>query len=415
VARTVVLVGALDTKGEDFAFVRERLQKHGCRVLLVDTGVLGQPTTPADIGREAVAEAAGVSLAALVATHDRGAALSAMARGAAAIVRKLHDEKRIDGIMGMGGGSGTSVAAAAMRGLPIGFPKLLVSTGASGDTRSFVGNSDMVLVPSVVDVAGLNRISRTIYARAADALSGMVRGVGDAIGGGGRPLIAATMFGNTTPCVSRARQRLEELGYEVLVFHANGGGRAMEQLIDDGLVDAVLDLTTTELADELVGGVRSAGPHRLEAAARRGIPQVVSVGALDMVNFGGPETIPARLAGRHFRTHTSLAQLMRTDAAESAELGRILAEKLNAATGPVALLLPLRGISALDAPGEPFDDPVARTALFDALRTGVDRSKVEVFEVDANINDPEFADHAVDVLLGLLPTVAQHVGTPATN
>lgn len=404
-AKTVAIIGALDTKGEDLAFVRSRVESRGHRALLIDTGVLGTPPIEADVSREQVAAAAGVRLADLVARHDRGEAVTAMARGATVHVRRLFEGGHIHAVMGMGGGTGTTTGTTAMRALPIGFPKLMVSTVASANTQPYIGTSDIVMVPSVVDVAGVNRISRMIYSRAADAICGMMEGVeaGLPAPDPGRPLVAATMFGVTTPCVSRARERLEAAGCEVLVFHANGsGGKTMEQLIDDGLIDAVLDVTTTEWADELVGGIRSAGPARLEAAGRKGLPQVVSVGALDMVNFGPPESIPGRFTGRRFYRHNALTTLMRTTPEESAELGRILARKLNAARGPTMLLLPLRGVSALDAEGQAFDDLVARAALYDALRANVNPTQVTLKELDAHINDAAFADLAVEALLGLM-------------
>jgi uncharacterized protein (UPF0261 family) len=404
--KIVVLIGALDTKAEDFAFVKARIDQQGCEALLIDFGVLGEAGLAADIDRATVAAAAGHSLADLAAAHDRGQAVTAMTAGAIVHVHRLFAEGRLHAIMAMGGGAGTTVGTAVMRTLPIGVPKLMVSTIAANDTRPYIGTSDIIMVPSVVDVAGLNRISRLVYTRAADAICGMAKGVDPpAAAAYDRPLVAATMFGVTTPCVTRARQRLEAAGTEVLIFHANGGGRAMERLIDDGLVDGVLDLTTTEWADELFGGTRSAGPERLEAAGRRGIPQVVSVGALDMVNFGAPDTVPDRFGGRLFYRHNAQTTLMRTNAEENDRLGRVIADKLNRSNGPTVLLLPLRGVSALDAEGEPFDDPVARGALFAALRSHVDRAKVEVVEVDAHINDASFADLAVDRLRDLMARV----------
>jgi uncharacterized protein (UPF0261 family) len=284
-------------------------------------------------------------------------------------------------------------------------PKLIVSTVASGNTEPYVGISDIVMTPAVADVAGLNRISRGGYARAAAAICGMANAADRAAAEPQetRPLVAATMFGVTTPCVLRARERLEAAGCEVVVFHATGtGGKTMEQLVTDGLVDAVLDLTTTEWADEIAGGILSAGPARLEAAGRKGIPQVVSVGALDMVNFGAPDTIAEKYAARRFYRHNALNTLMRTTPEECARLGRIIAGKLNAAQGPAVLLLPLRGVSALDAAGKDFDDPAARDALFDALRQAIDPEKIVLRELDAHINDAAFADLAADTLLSLL-------------
>jgi uncharacterized protein (UPF0261 family) len=404
-AKTVALLGAFDTKGGDFAFLKQRIEQNGFATLTIDFGVLGTPTLDADISRTAVAAAAGRDLAALAAGDDRGDAVTAMTEGATAHVLRLFGQGRIHAIMAMGGGAATTLGTAVMRRLPIGFPKLMVSTlvGAT-NLQPYIGSSDIVMMPSVVDVAGLNRISRMIYSGAADAICGMVNWSreAEADSAPARPLIAATMFGMTTPCLTRASKHLEARGYEVLVFHANGGGRVMESLIEDGLIDGVLDITTTELADELLGGTRSAGPKRLEAAARKGVPQVVSLGALDAVNFGTPDTVPQRFAGRRFYRHNAQTTLMRTSPQEAAELGRIIAGKLNAAAGPVLLLLPLRGFSNLDAKGQAFEDREADAALIAALHRHVDSARVRLREVDAHINDPSFADLAAESLLGLM-------------
>jgi uncharacterized protein (UPF0261 family) len=383
----VVLVGTLDTKGEEYAFLRDRLHQAGVDTLLVDVGTQGPPTTPADVPREEVAAAAGLDLAALT---DRGPAVQAMCAAAPVVVRRLFDEGRCQGVLAAGGSGNTAIATAAMRALPIGVPKLVVSTMASGDTAAYVDVSDVTLMPAVTDVAGLNSVSARVLANAAAAMAGMVSAPPVELGES-RPLVAATMFGVTTAGVTRAREELEERGYEVLVFHATGtGGRSMESLVEAGLVTGVLDLTTTELADDLVGGVLSAGPHRLEAAGRRGVPQVVSLGALDMVNFGPRDSVPARFADRLFYEHNPTVTLMRTTPAECAELGRRVGAKLSAATGPVALFVPLRGISALSGEGAPFADPDADAALLAGLRETL-APTVEVHEVDAHVNDPEFA------------------------
>ncbi len=272
---------------------------------------------------------------------------------------------------------------------------------ASGDVGPYVGVTDITMMYSVVDVSGLNRLSRRILANAAGAVCGMAEQ--EIPPAEDRPLIAATMFGVTTPCVTRVRERLEAEGYEVLVFHATGsGGRAMEALIDAGFIVGVADITTTELADELIGGVLSAGPDRMGAAARAGIPQVVSVGALDMCNFGPPDTVPARFEGRLFYHHNPQVTLMRTTPDENAELGRVIAEKLNAASGPVVLHLPLRGVSMIDADGMPFWSPEADAALFEAVRTHLDRTRVELVELDLHVNDEAFADALADRLLAML-------------
>lgn len=394
----VALVGSLDTKADEYAFVRDRLADAGVKTLVVDTGVLGEPGFVADIGRDEVLHAAGADLADIVAAADRAAAIAAMARGTAVLLADLRARGRIQGAFALGGTGGTSLASAAFRALPIGTPKLIVSTAASGDTTAYVGESDLVLFPSVVDIAGLNRISRPILANAAAAMAGMVaaRPVPEA---SERPLIAASMFGVTTPCVTRARERLSELGYEVVVFHMTGtGGRAMEALIRDGFFAGVLDLTTTELADELVGGVFSAGPTRLTGAAECGIPQVVSVGALDMVNFGPRDSVPARFADRVLHAHNAAVTLMRTTVEENAQLGRTLAERLAAAGGSARVLLPLGGVSSLDLEGAPFHDPRADAALFDELRRGLEGTATHVSDMPQDINDPAFAVAAADLL-----------------
>ena len=394
---TVALFGTLDTKGQEYAFLRERVRAHGADVLLVDVGVLGEPSVAPDVTREEVATAAGFDLRALAAEGDRGAAVAAMARGAAELARQLHADGRIDAIAGLGGSGGSAIVTEAMRALPIGVPKLMVSTLASGDTRPYVGAVDVTMMYSVVDIAGLNQISRRILANAAGAIAGMAA-VEPEPADDARPLVGATMFGVTTPCVTRARERLEELGYEVLVFHATGtGGRSLEALIDGGFITASLDVTTTELADELVGGVLSAGPDRLEAAGAAGIPQVVSLGALDMVNFGPEDTVPERFQGRNLYVHNPTVTLMRTTPEECAELGRTVARKLNAAAGPVTVFVPLRGVSAIAVEGQPFHDPEADDALIGALRESLDPS-VDLRELDLDVNDPAFAEAMADRL-----------------
>ncbi len=400
---TVALVGALDTKGTEYAFVKQCIEARGHRTLLVDVGVLGPPLVEPDVSREEVARAAGADMAELAARQDRGEAVAAMARGAGELVPQLHAEGRFDAVMALGGGGGTSVACAAMRGLPLGVPKVMVSTVAGGDVSGYVGVADIVMIPAVVDVAGINKISREVFARAAGAVSGMVET--QVPPGEDKPLVAASMFGNTTRCIDVARQVLEEAGYEVLVFHATGtGGRTMENLVASGRISGVLDVTTTEWADELVGGVLAAGPKRLEAAARSGIPAVVAPGCLDMVNFWAPETIPERFSGRKFYPHNPNITLMRTTPEENRELGRILAEKLNQSTGPVTVLIPRNGLSVIDAPDGPFWWPEADRALFDALQAGL-RPDIPVVEMDCNINDPEFAKRCAAALLDAVQSV----------
>jgi uncharacterized protein (UPF0261 family) len=392
---TVLLIGTLDTKGDELAFVRERLLAAGVDVLVADASTLGPPTgLEPNVTSEELAAEVGVDVDTLT---DRGAAVSTMADAAAVLARRLHADGRIEGVLGAGGSGNTAIATAAMRALPVGVPKLMVSTMAAGDTRDYVGGVDVTLMASVTDVAGLNSISARILANAAAAMAGMV-GAPPVDLGEQRPLIGATMFGVTTPCVTRAREGLEARGYEVLVFHATGtGGRAMEALVDAGFLTGVLDATTTELCDDLVGGVLSAGPDRLEAAGRAGLPQVVSLGALDMVNFGARDTVPPQFEERNLYVHNPSVTLMRTTAEECAELGRRIAAKLSAATGPVALFVPLGGVSMIDAPGQPFFDAEADAALFSALRSGVG-ANVELVEMDCNVNDDAFADAMVEKL-----------------
>jgi uncharacterized protein (UPF0261 family) len=396
--RTVLLLGTLDTKGDEFAFLRERLRGAGVGVLLADVGTLEPATVEADFTREQVGAEAGVDVEALRAAGDRGAAIAGMAGAAAALARRLYDEGRINGVLSAGGSGNTAIATAAMQALPVGVPKLMVSTMAAGDTSDYVGGVDVTMMASVTDVAGINSISARILANAAGAMAGMVNAPAPRVEDG-RPLVAATMFGVTTPCVTRAREELERRGYEVLVFHATGtGGKAMEALVEGGLLTGVLDATTTELCDDLVGGVLSAGPDRLEAAGRAGVPQVVSLGALDMVNFGARETVPPKFEDRNLYVHNPSVTLMRTTPEECAELGRRIAGKLAAATGPTSLFVPLGGVSMIDAEGQPFHDPEADAALFEALREGLAGSSVELVELEHNVNDQEFADAMVDKL-----------------
>jgi uncharacterized protein (UPF0261 family) len=389
--KTVVLLGTLDTKGAEYAFLRERLLEHGVDVLLVDAGV-NEPLIEPDIAR--------TELASGVEFGDRGAAVTAMAEGAERIVVQLHADGRLDGILALGGSGGSSIATRAMRALPVGVPKLMVSTLASGDTRPYVGAVDVTMMYSVVDISGVNRVSARIMSNAAGAIAGMVGAQVPQLAD--KPLIGASMFGVTTPCVTRARERLEELGYEVLVFHATGaGGQSMEALARGGFLAGVLDTTTTELADELVGGVLSAGPDRLEAAGAVGVPQVVSLGALDMVNFGPRETVPPQFERRNLYVHNPTVTLMRTTPDECAELGRIIGRKLSAATGPTVLFVPLKGVSMIDVDGQPFRDADADAALFAGLHETLADS-VEVHEVETDINDPDFAIAMADRLHELI-------------
>jgi uncharacterized protein (UPF0261 family) len=399
--RTVVLVGTLDTKGDEYAYLRDRLQLHGVRTVMVDVGTLEPPRAEPDIDRREVAAAGGIDLDELARARDRGRSVSAMAAAAAVLVRRLYEEGRCDGVLAAGGSGNTAIATSAMQALPVGVPKLMVSTVAAGNTRDYIGASDVTLMASVTDVAGVNSVSSRILANAAAAMAGMVQAPPVELPEQ-RPLIAATMFGVTTPAVTAARESLEQRGYEVLVFHATGtGGMAMEGLIDSDYIAGVLDITTTELADRLVGGVLPAGPERLEVAGRKGLPEVVSLGALDMVNFGARDTVPPQFESRNLYVHNPSVTLMRTTPEECAELGRIIAQKLAGARGPVALFIPLKGVSAIDLEGGPFYDRAADEALFRALRENLS-ANVELHELEHNINDPEFAVAMADRLVEYL-------------
>ncbi|HLJ93162.1 MAG TPA: Tm-1-like ATP-binding domain-containing protein [Gemmataceae bacterium] len=403
----VILIGTLDTKGTELQFVRDLLNRTGVATLVIDAGVLRPPRFSPDIPREAVYQAAGTSLAAVQRANDRGRAIDAAAIGVAKLILDLQAKGEVDGVLALGGSAGTTIGTASMRALPFGIPKLMVSTMASGQVKHWVGVRDILMLHSVVDISGLNRISRTVLSNAAHAMIGMIQGAGgrgqEPGGQGGKRLIAATMFGVTTPCVEAARAHLEQDDYEVLVFHATGtGGMTMESFIADGLVAGVLDITTTELADEQVGGILSAGRDRLTAAGLHGVPQVISVGALDMVNFGPLETVPEQFRGRRFYQHNPTVTLMRTTPEENDRLGKEIAEKASAARGPTAVLVPLRGVSAIDQEGQPFWWPDADAALFQSLRNWM-APQVELIELDLHINDPAFALAAVHALLERLP------------
>jgi len=405
----VFIIGTLDTKGAEIAFVRDTLASCGVDARIIDAGCQGEPAIAADITRRAVFEAAGTSLDEMQRLGDRGKAIAAAARGVTELIVPLHARGEVDGVLGLGGSAGTTIATAAMRALPIGVPKVMASTLASGQVRPYVRDKDVLMLNTVVDISGINRISRAVLGEAARAMAGMVvlRKPADAASSSDdKPLVAATMFGVTTPCVERARQVLEAAGYEVLVFHATGtGGQAMESLIAEGLVVGVLDITTTELADELVGGVLSAGPDRLTAAGKRGIPQVISVGATDMVNFGPRNSVPEKFHGRLFYQHNPTVTLMRTTAEENALLGEEIGRKAAQSRGASVIYLPLRGVSAIDREGQPFDDPAARHALFEAVRKH--RGGVEVIEMDCHINDAEFAEAAARRLIAMLQQPAK--------
>jgi uncharacterized protein (UPF0261 family) len=408
----IALVGTLDTKGGEYAFVKREIEERGCSTLVIDAGVMGQPAFQPDVTREEVARAGGSDLKTLVERKDRGTAVAVMGRGASVMLSRLYGRGKVQGVIALGGGGGTSIGCAAMRALPIGVPKVMVSTAAGGDVSGFVGAKDIIMIPSLIDIAGINRISRGVFLRAAAVVCSMVE-VQNAERAENvshashtlrddRPLIAATMFGNTTPAVETARALLEDSGFQVVVFPCTGAsGRVLEELIASGYIAGVLDITTTEWADQLVGGVLAAGEDRLNAAAERGIPQVVVPGCLDMVNFWNPETVPRGFGGRRFYQHNPNVTLMRTTVEENRELGKILAEKLNRSTGRAAVFLPLKGLSMIDAPEGPFWWPEADHALFAALKEHL-RADIPVTEMNRNINDPVFARACARALLEML-------------
>lgn len=400
--KKLLLIGSFDTKDEDYAFVKEQIEQRGHQVVTMDIGVIGNPEhIIPNWSSEFVAERAGCTLQQLRTQGDRGEALSVMALGATTIVSELCKKKKIDGVLGMGGTGGTSVIAKMMRTLPIGFPKVLVTTAASGDTRHIVGTKDIVLIPSVVDVAGVNRISRKIYSQAAGAVCGMAE-QHMAEFKTDKPIIAISMFGNTTYCVQQSMKLLEEQGYECLIFHCTGtGGRTMESLVSDGNIAAVLDITTTEWADELCGGVFTAGSSRLEAPGLAGIPHVIVPGCIDMVNFGPFETVPEAYRDRNLYTWNSDVTLMRTNADENKQLGQIFAEKANMAKGPVSIVIPTRGFSILGEKGQRFHDTESDTAFVNAMKEHL-KPSIGYEELAFNINDEAFAEYAVKRLLQLL-------------
>lgn len=395
---TIAVLGTLDSKGEEHAFVAALIAQHGHKPLLIDVGTGGPATIQPDITREQVAAAAGIDLAALMAKKDRGECVVAMTKAAPACVAKMAAEGRIHGIISLGGGGGTAIGTAAMRALPLGFPKLMVSTLAAGNVAPYLGTKDITMMPSIADVAGLNRLSRVIFTRAAGAICGMV-GVSPEVGAA-KPLIVASQFGNTTICVTEAKKVLEDAGYEVLVFAATGtGGRIMESVIESGIVSGVLDVTTTEWADELVGGNLNAGPDRMDAAAKANIPVVVAPGCLDMVNFGEMASIPEKFKGRNFYIHNPQITLMRTTADECRQLGAIVAKKANAYSAGTAIMIPRKAISVISAVGQPFHDAAADEALFSALKAN---ATVPVQEIDLAINDKEFAQACAYKLIELI-------------
>jgi uncharacterized protein (UPF0261 family) len=398
----IVMLGCFDTKGEDFSYLFQCLKGKEQQIIAINTGVMETAVEfKIDFDNEAVAAASGTTLEAIRHSGDRGKAVELMGKGAAAILSELTSEKRIKGVIGMGGGGGTFIALAGMQAVPFGIPKLCLSTLAAKDLSRQVGVKDITLMPSIVDVAGLNSISKLLIQQAAAAICGMVE-VDMEVKVDTKKSIAISMFGNTTECVDKCTKLLKKEGYEVFPFHATGvGGATMESLIREGCFDAVLDITTTELADDLCGGICSAGPKRLTAASEMGIPQVVVPGCLDMVNFAHFDTVPEQFKDRKLYRWAPDVTLMRTNKEENAILGNRLASKLNASQAKVEILLPLKGISQIDNKSDIFYDPDVDHVLFEAIKANVE-GQINVVEVDAHINDEKFARTLVAHLLKLI-------------
>jgi uncharacterized protein (UPF0261 family) len=402
-SKPVVVIGTLDTKGQEVGYLRELIQARGLATIVIDPGVLNRPTVEADIAREAVARAGGAELADLIAAGDKGRAIQAMIDGTRAIVTTLYGEGRVGGVLAVGGGQGTAIGTAAMQALPIGVPKLMVSTIASGKNvfEPYVGTSDVTLMHSVADILGINAVTRKVFTNAAAAVAAMVE-ARESVAESDRVVLGATMLGLTTPCVLRAHELLTSWGYEVVTFHPNGtGGRSMERLVDEGLIRGVLDVSTQELAGHVCRGLFDAGPTRLTAAGRKGLPQVVAPGGTDYIVFGPLASLTEEQRHRPRIIHNPNITLVRTAKDEMAEIGRLIAQRLNDARGPVAVLIPLGGFSFSDRPGHAFYNPGGRAALIAALESGLNR-RVPLVKVDAHINEQPFADSVAEKMRELM-------------
>ncbi len=405
----IAILGTLDTKGVEVAYLSRLIRARGAETIIIDTGVLDCPLVEPDVSREEVALAGGRSLAELLAAGDKGEAIATMIAGARAILSQMCAEGRVVAAIGVGGGQGTAIGAAAMQVLPIGLPKLMVSTIASGQNRfgPYVGTTDMCLMHSVADIAGINLVSRQIFANAAAAITAMAE-VAAVPARGPRPAIGATMLGLTTACVTGARERLESQGYEVVTFHPNGaGGRCMERLLDEGMLQAALDVSLQELTGYVCHGLFDAGEDRLVAAGRRGLPQVIVPGGTDYIVSGPAESLPPELKRRPQIVHNPNITLVRTTADAMARVGRLLVQRVNAANGPTAVLVPTRGLSEANRPGQALFDPDADAALVEALQSGLS-SRVDLQMVDAHINDAAFAACAAGKMQELLELSGLH-------
>jgi uncharacterized protein (UPF0261 family) len=399
----VALIGTLDTKGDEIAYVRDRLRALGARPLVIDTGILGEPGCAADVPRAEVAAAAGDDLEGIRAAGSRGAAVERMTHGVRAVCLRLYEEGRLDAALCLGGAEGALLGAAAMHALPVGVPKVIVSPSASGRRQfgPFMGETDTIVMHSVVDILGLHPISRAIFDNAAAAVTGMARDGGGAVGELGGLTVGVTMLGQTTPGVMRLRERLLEAGHLPVVFHANGvGGPAMEKLAAAGALAGVIDYTLSELANSLMDGIHATGPERLRVAGRAGLPQVVVPGCCDFFNQGPRDTVPERFRHRKSYFHNPVATLVRISPEEGEALARMIAERLSEATAPVRVVVPTRGFSLADAEGGDLWDPEADLAFVGALRDALPAA-IAFEEVDAHVDDAEFADLVADRYLAL--------------
>ncbi len=402
--KTIAMMATLDTKGEEVKYLKEQFEKRGKDVLIIDTGLRGSPTSvQPDVTREKLAEASGSSMD-VVQREGRRRAIEIMVPGIVKVVRELYARGRFQGIMSIGGMDGALLASAGMRALPLGVPKLIVTPVAEGSTRfgPYVGTSDMIMMHSVIDILGINEISKKIFDNAVGAMVGMVDMEGSLTIGRGKNVIAATMYGNTTPAVMMAKKLLEERGYQVVVFHPNGtGGRAMEELVEQGFFTAVLDMTTHEIVDELFDGVHAAGPHRLETAGKKGIPQVVVPGCINFILLGPLESLSSEYKKRKLYPFNPAVTMVRTTHEEMITIGKVMAEKVNKTLGPAIVIIPLRGFSMYCREGESLYDPEGDRIFIDTLKEHL-RPQIPVMEVDANINEPVFAQTTVSALMRIL-------------
>ncbi|NWO00736.1 Tm-1-like ATP-binding domain-containing protein [Tetragenococcus halophilus] len=407
--KTIAVIGTLDTKPREFQFVKDVIESLGFDTFVIHSGVF-EPGFVPDVSNQEIVNKVDEDIKVIAAQENRAKGTATLAEGMSKLLPELFKKGKFNGVISLGGSGGTSVATAGMRVLPIGVPKVMVSTMASGDTSQYVGTSDIVMMPSIVDVAGLNDISKRIFSNAVHAICGMVDYEYEP-NKDQKPLIAATMFGLTTPAIVKATEVLENKNYEVIVFHATGiGGKTMERLINNGYFAGVLDLTTTEWADELVGGVLAGGNERLDAAVQTKTPQVVSLGALDMVNFGPHETVPDKFKDRLFYQHNPSVTLMRTTTDENHKLGKIIANKLQSAGSSTVLMIPRKGFSGLDKVGKEFYNKKADESIISTLKENLTYSETQVIEKDNNINDETFAEEAANQLIHLIKNKEENDG-----